>query len=550
MTIPRIPSLLIMLVLGQDALALQMGQITGASVRGQPLLARVSLYGMAAHEAGDTVVELLPAFGDGAETLSQYGLQARLSHDEPDGQAIIVTSTQPIEAATLTLRVRLREGSHALVRHYELTIPAAAAAPLARATRARPTRPTVRPQAEARPAAATVDTPTSGDYGPVRAGQSLWGILQETGLAGGNSQALMREIVAANPAAFVGGDARRLRVGVTLHLPKGVSASRVAPAPAVASTPRKDAQTLDTETAARMARLAQKFEEIRARYDAQQAQASAAAAPQAATAATANTMPRAAEADSSATPTPSPRVSVAPEKTSAATKAAPQRVTPAAVRPHAKPIAAPQPVSDNTALDVVARYVDGRVLVGVGALLLLVALTLGAMRFGRRLRGRMADAGVRSADRDMVAEIARKTEKRAQLEDEVKRMIAGRIDGNEESAKGGLRPADLLAGVRGTLEEIETRIAHGQYNEAEAMLEQTIVDAPNNFRAKLRLAEIYYLNERHEEFVDLAEEIHRQHRSDIGDENWARLMRMGKVIAPDRPPFSGPVAVESGRRAF
>lgn len=550
MTIPRIPSLLIMLVLGQDALALQMGQITGASVRGQPLLARVSLYGMAAHEAGDTVVELLPAFGDGAETLSQYGLQARLSHDEPDGQAIIVTSTQPIEAATLTLRVRLREGSHALVRHYELTIPAAAAAPLARATRARPTRPTVRPQAEARPAAATDDTPTGGDYGPVRAGQSLWGILQETGLAGGNSQALMREIVAANPAAFVGGDARRLRVGVTLHLPKGVSASRVAPAPAVASTPRKDAQTLDTETAARMARLAQKFEEIRARYDAQQAQASAAAAPEAATAATANTMPRAAEADSSATPTPSPRVSVAPEKTSAATKAAPQRVTPAAVRPHAKPIAAPQPVSDNTALDVVARYVDGRVLVGVGALLLLVALTLGAMRFGRRLRGRMADAGVRSADRDMVAEIARKTEKRAQLEDEVKRMIAGRIDGNEESAKGGLRPADLLAGVRGTLEEIETRIAHGQYNEAEAMLEQTIVDAPNNFRAKLRLAEIYYLNERHEEFVDLAEEIHRQHRSDIGDENWARLMRMGKVIAPDRPPFSGPVAVESGRRAF
>ncbi len=198
---------------------------------------------------------------------------------------------------------------------------------------------------------------------------------------------------------------------------------------------------------------------------------------------------------------------------------------------------------------MVARYVDGRVLVGVGALLLLVALTLGAMRFGRRLRGRMADAGVRSADRDMVAEIARKTEKRAQLEDEVKRMIAGRIDGNEESAKGGLRPADLLAGVRGTLEEIETRIAHGQYNEAEAMLEQTIVDAPNNFRAKLRLAEIYYLNERHEEFVDLAEEIHRQHRSDIGDENWARLMRMGKVIAPDRPPFSGPVAVEAGRRA-
>lgn len=550
MTIPRIPSLLILLMLGQDALALQMGQITGASVRGQPLLARVSLYGVPAHEAGDTVVELLPAFGKGAETLSQFGLQARLSHDEPDGQAIIVTSTQPIDAATLALRVRLREGRHALVRHYELTLPAAATAPLARSPRTRPVRRALRPSAEAVAVAVTLDGGAVSDYGPVRAGQSLWGILQETGLTRGDSRKLMQHIVATNPAAFVAGDARRLRVGVMLRLPKGASAARVTPAPAVASTPRKDAQALDAETAARMARLAQKFKEIRARYDAQQAQAAATSALHAPTTATARTALPALETDTKAAPTPSMLVNTVPERALAETKAAPQRVALAAVKPHAKPIAVPEPVSDNTVLDVVARYVDGRILVGVGTLLLLFALTLGAIRFARRLRGRIADAGVRSADRDMVAEIARKTEKRVQLEDEVKRMIAGRIDDNEKTAKGGLRPSDLLVGARATLEEIETRIAHGQYNEAEAMLEQTIVDAPNNFRAKLRLAEIYYLNERHEEFVDLAEEIYRQHRSDIGDENWARLMRMGKVIAPDRPPFSGPVAVEGGRRAL
>jgi len=75
------------------------------------------------------------------------------------------------------------------------------------------------------------------------------------------------------------------------------------------------------------------------------------------------------------------------------------------------------------------------------------------------------------------------------------------------------------------------------------MLDVVIAQAPTNHRAKLRLAEIYYLNERVEEFVALASEIAAQHRNDIGDDGWQRVMRMGKAIAADRPPFSGPVQV-------
>ena len=521
-----------MLALGYDALALQMGQMSSASTRGQPLAARVSLYGAAPVGSTELRAELLPAFSAPLESLSILGLRARIETDVTGSQAIIITSELAIDAATLALRVRLHEGTRAKLRHYDLFIPAAPAPRIVSETR--PSRAAKAARAVASRNKDVLPAPlkaaASGNYGPVRAGQSLWGILKETGLARGDSHALMREIVAANPHAFVGAQAKRLRLGVMLQLPaatRAVSAiapSEVAP-PARAATPAPDA-----ETAARLAQLAIKFADIRARYAQQQAQTSASATTDApmvtALAAAAQSVPAA----STIAPPSSVRTSQASSD---------------------ERVAKPQPADSKALLDTVEQYLDGKLLIGFGASLLLVALLTVGVRVGRRLRRRLADAGVRSADRELVAEIARKAEKRVQLEGEVKRMIAVRREGGDEAAPSGQRSADLppAAGAQVSLEEIETRIAHGQYYEAEAMLKQTISATPNNYRAKLRLAEIYYLNERHEEFVDLADEIHRKHRSDIGDENWARLMRMGKVIAPDRPPFSGPVAVEAGRRA-
>lgn len=541
MTIPRFSSLLIMLALGREASALQMGQMTSQSLRGQPLLARVSLYGMSSVAAGDVRAELLPAFGANDDSLAAFDVHARIETNESGEQAIVISSARAFEASNLTLRVRLHEGARAMVRHFALNIPAAPVGRTANSTRPAHTAPTRRA-----PRAVAVDdntvvspalTAMTEDYGPVRAGQSLWGILKETGLAAADSRQLMKDIVAANPQAFVGGDATRLRVGVVLRLPRHAGLARTA-----STTPTAQAagQAIDAETAARLERLATRFAQIRARYAAQQRQAATAAV----------TVP---QATPFAPPAETAKVVTSPSATSevkqpvaASTAAAsPAKV----IKPRVKTVASAPRAEADSPMEALARYVDGRILMGLGAVLLAAALLLGGQGLGRRLRSRMAEAGVRSADREMVAEIARKTEKRAQLEDEVKRMMAGRRDGTGESASGGLRPADMLSGVRASLDEIETRIAHGQYNEAEAMLEQTIAETPNNFRAKMRLAEIYYLNERHEEFVDLADEIHRQHRRDIGDENWARLMRMGKVIAPDRPPFSGPVAVETERHA-
>ena len=553
MTIPRISSLLVVLALGQDALAAQMGQISSASVRGEPLVARVTLYGMSSPNDAEMRAELLPAFGVASDQFELLDMRTHIETDVSGAQSIVITSTRPFDAARLALRVRLHEGTRAVVRHFELNVPPAPAPRVSQVAAAS------RPLPARRPASAVTRkfgrTPTAssadaaGNYGPVRAGQSLWGILEETGLAARNSAALMRDIVAANPHAFIDADPTRLRVGVTLQLP---GAPRVAASAAdstnssVPSPPQR--QQIDAATAARIERLAVRFAQIRARYAEQQQRA--AQRPSAASGADRAT-------DNSAATIAGAPPAKEPKATAAAANKEQDSAQQSTRADQPKPVTAPraaratpQPADSATPLDGLARYVDGKMLVGVGAALLVIALMLGVMRFGRRWRLRSADAGARSADRELVAEIARKTEQRVQLEGEVKRMIAGRRDTAHEPAPSALRPADLLSGVSASLEEIESRIAHGQYNEAEAMLEQTIVATPNNHRAKLRLAEIYYLNERHEEFVDLAEEIHRQHRSDIGDENWARLMRMGKVIAPDRPPFSGPVAVEVGHRAY
>ena len=213
--------------------------------------------------------------------------------------------------------------------------------------------------------------------------------------------------------------------------------------------------------------------------------------------------------------------------------------------------AASQPVA-NIVIDEAAagsNFALAKTLLVVGGGALGIVLVTLALQLKRRLRRQQANAGVRSADRDRVAEIARKTEKRVQLEDEVKRMIAGRRVATEDPISNTQRPADLLGSGPVSMEDIETHIALGRYDNAEIMLKRVITAGPNSHLAKLRLAEIYYLNERHEEFVALSEEIYRHHRGVIGDENWARLMRMGKVIAPNRPPFSGPIAVEAERHA-
>ena len=127
MTIPRISSLLVVLALGQDALAAQMGQISSASVRGEPLVARVTLYGMSSPNDAEMRAELLPAFGVASDQFELLDMRSHIETDVSGVQTIVITSARPFDAARLALRVRLREGTRAVVRHFELNVPPAPA---------------------------------------------------------------------------------------------------------------------------------------------------------------------------------------------------------------------------------------------------------------------------------------------------------------------------------------------------------------------------------------------------------------------------------------
>ena len=535
---------LLMLAVGHGAQALQLGQLSASSSLDQPLSARIVLYGVTAEQASRITAELRPGFAavdDSPEARLLGEIRTTVTVDDGGAVYLALSSVTPVSVPALAFRVRLTGATGTSIHHYTLAllpVSVPAALPSTVQHHAAPVPALPAPVDGVAPAIADQ---FGSQYGPVRPGQTLWDIMRERGLGqtGGQisnktgASTMMTRIVTANPRAFVGADANRLRIGAILQLPAATAALRqqtdrtetagsaaaLPPTVAAADTNEIRSTTLSAPPAgviepyssAQLAALSSKFAALRARYDAQQSATTA-------TPATGPSKLRTAPIALAATPA--------------------QRL---AVAPPVSPLPMPAPATGGTLRNMLIALA-----VGVG----LAILAGGGLDVVRRV-GRVRSAHrTRSADRDLVAEIARKAAKRVQLEGEVKRMIADKRDSDITLATTVIERAVSHTTAVGSLAEIETRIAHGQYNEAEALLEQVIASAPNNFRAKMRLAEIYYLNERHDRFVELAEEIYQRHRADIGDDNWQRMMRMGKVIAPDQPPFSGPLPIPSPRRAL
>jgi pilus assembly protein FimV len=251
-----------------SAWALGLGQIRVLSQRDQPLLAEIPVVSNDPSE-----LEALQARLASPETFARVGLappqgivsdlQFAVALDARGRPVIRVTSAQPVAQPLLTFLLEVDWGQGRLVREYSalLDTPQTAAAPVqppiqeagvdAGNTVLRPTEPlppapqtaAATPAPQPAPsdqpdplkapapvpvpltpdpaevaAAVPIEVVTSGRIHTVRRGETLGGIA--AGLGGGFS--LDQTIVAllrANPEAFIGGNANRLRAGAVLRIP-------------------------------------------------------------------------------------------------------------------------------------------------------------------------------------------------------------------------------------------------------------------------------------------------------------------------------------------
>ncbi|MGE0861291.1 MAG: FimV family protein [Gammaproteobacteria bacterium] len=422
MTIPRFAGFLIALAATPVAHALQLGQATTVSHRGEPLSARVELFGALPAGANDAPrVALLPVFGAAPDSLDGVGVRAALRTDASGVTYVELTSSAPLASTELAFRLQVGAGVDSLVRTYTLALPAPPPTPLTLPARTRPRRASVAPRAVSTP---TV-LPTAGNYGPVRSGQTLWQILVDHGLAGGDVAATMRDVVRQNPDAFVGGDANKLRAGAMLNLPGAAQTPAPAEPASVAPTAVPAADTppspaVDADTAARLARLAERFAEIRARYEAQQA---------------------AARAVSSSAPEGASAAGPASESQVDAREAAPAAAQ-STQAPAPRPKAAPAPRTSAPAEP--SQVADGVpwLALALCGLLVLALAAFGVRRWRARGQGAALSLEIRNADQAKLAEIAQKTGKRVELEDELRRTIGGKGRANE-APRGLSRVASL-----------------------------------------------------------------------------------------------------------
>lgn len=237
--------------------ALGLGEITLHSALSQPLDAEIELFDVGDLSAEDMRVRLAPA-----EVFSRSGVDRLYFFNDlrftpllRGGKSVIrVVSTQPVREPYLNFIVEVARPSGQLYREYTVLLdpPSSAAyrslaAPVAapvvasapRAAAVERARPAVLPAAQ------------QGNSYTVVSGDSLWKIANRLIVeSSGQSSvaALMDDLYALNPQAFINGDSNRLRAGARLLLPDSLAspasaplaqavAEVASPAPAQAQTP-------------------------------------------------------------------------------------------------------------------------------------------------------------------------------------------------------------------------------------------------------------------------------------------------------------------------
>ena len=220
------------LLASQGVNALGLGKIETHSHLNQPLAAEIPVISATRDELDTLAVDLA---GDSAYraagiarsrlldelTLSLEGMAA----GEP---VIAISSERAIAEPFLNLLVQAQWSAGGLVREYSVLLdPAPAEGSAAAIT---PDAADSRSEASSQTGAAR----QSGQYGPVTARDTLWGIASDNRPVGTTVQQMAVAIFRANPDGFLNGDIDRMRKGATLDLPGEAEVRELTPRTALA----------------------------------------------------------------------------------------------------------------------------------------------------------------------------------------------------------------------------------------------------------------------------------------------------------------------------
>ncbi len=547
--------------------AFQMGEMKSHSRMGEPVDATVGIWLSPGDAAQPLRFKISPDISYSRNArLTQLidSLEARLERNADGIPYIHITSATPISEPIVAFRLKVFADDVAISRNYALVLnpPAVTAQPRVDAPRPRSNR--------------SETAVISGPTYTVSRGDSLWGIARRISrTTGANTATVAEQIFAANPRAFVDGNQNKIMLGALLHLPGATTIETETPAADTAATqsPRTTAadeipapaepavdiavysttinedqgavsETLKTATrrqsrspelSAELEALKEKYAALKARYDSQPKRTDIAA-------------------ETATGPAKLQALAESPTVRSTAPQIIkePQSEPPFLSVPNAS--SADQSVTDGGLVMAPLAQAFGSMFASTSSqlvalfVLAVIAVTLvyyGIHRTIVTTRKRHTERRHHAQEENRKAEVAAKAKNRIEVETEVQRMLERRGSGDvtEEPQVATVGGGSLTAET--TDAEIDTNIAHGRYAEAEALLADVIATTPRNYSAKLRLIEVYYMTEKTDEFCQLADDLHQEHRADMADEEWRRVIRMGKIIAPDRVPFSGPRAVSN-----
>ena len=216
--------------------ALGLGEITLHSALSQPLDAEIELFDVGDLSDADMRVRLAPAdvfSRSGVERLYFFN-SLRFTPLLRGGKSVIrVVSTQVVREPYLNFIVEVARPSGKLYREYTVLLdpPSSAAYSRLPEPSAVPAAPRAAVSERAQPK--VLPAAQQGNSYSVVSGDSLWKIATRlTAGTGQAPQALMDDIQALNPQAFIEGDVSRLRAGAQLLLP-----DRIASAPSSAVEP-------------------------------------------------------------------------------------------------------------------------------------------------------------------------------------------------------------------------------------------------------------------------------------------------------------------------